>query len=258
MPPFLTLLLLLADYRPVNGLRMYYEVHGQGPPLLLLHGGTATVATSWGERISAFAKTRRVIAPEQMGHGHTGDADRPLSYQQMADDTAALLDQLRVERADVYGRSDGGVVALYLAARHAGRVRKLIVEGAALDNWDPRRVASWVESQTPATWPADDLWKKLSPDGVEHWPIFLRKVLAMYGSWPGLTPAEILAIKAPTMIVIGDRDMVSLEQVARMRKALPGSRLCVLPDTDHAKLHRRGAWLDPMLAAFLDEPMPGP
>jgi pimeloyl-ACP methyl ester carboxylesterase len=252
------LALILADYRAVNGLKMYYEVHGQGPPLVLLHGGTATVATSFGERIPTFAKTRKVIAPEQMGHGHTGDGDRPLSYQQMADDTAALLAQLGVERADVYGRSDGGVVALYLASRHPERVRKLIVEGAALDNRDPLRVATWVESQTPATWPADELWKKISPDGVAHWPIFLDKVLTMYKSWPGLSPAEILAIKAPAMIVIGDRDMVSLEQAGRMLKALPGSRLCVLPDTDHAKLHRRGAWLDPMIAAFLDQPVPAP
>jgi pimeloyl-ACP methyl ester carboxylesterase len=174
----------------------------------------------------------------------------------MADDTASLLDQLGVERADVYGRSDGGVVALYLAARHPGRVRKLIIEGAALDNRDPLRVATWAESQTPTTWPADDLYKKISPDGARHWPIFLQKVLTMYKSWPGLSPAEVLAIKAPALIVIGDRDMVSLEQAERMRKALPRSRLCVLPDTDHAKLHQRGAWLNPMITSFLDEPAP--
>ena len=92
----------------------------------------------------------------------------------------------------------------------------------------------------------------MSPDGAEHWPVFLRKVLTMYKTWPGLTSAEIAAIRAPTMIVIGDRDEVSLEQAAQMRKALPGSRLCVLPDTSHEKLHRRGDWLNPMITDFLE------
>ena len=254
---FLTVL-LLGEYRPVNGLKMYYEVHGQGPALVLLHGGTATVATSWGTHIPYFARTRKVIAPEQIGHGHTGDGEGAFTYQRMADDTAALLQQLGVPRADVYGRSDGGVVAMYLAARHPGRVRKLVVEGAGFAHRDPVRMARWVDSVTPANWPADDLYKKISPDGADHWPVFQKKVLAMYKAWTGLTPAEITAIKAPTMIVIGDRDEVSLEQAAQMRKALPGSRLCVLPDTNHAKLDRRGDWLNPMITDFLEAPLPGP
>ena len=249
-------LLLLGEYRAINGVKMYYEVHGQGPPLLLLHGGTATVATSWGNRISYFARTRKVIAPEQIGHGHTGDAEGPYTYARMADDTAALLKQLGIHRADVYGRSDGGVVALYLAARHPGRVRKIIVEGAAFAHRDPVRMAKWVDSVTPATWPADDLYKKISPDGPGHWPVFLKKVLAMYKTWPGLTPDEIAAIQAPAMIVIGDRDEVSLDQAAQMRKALRGSRLCVLPDTNHGKLNQRDDWLSPMVTDFLQAPMP--
>jgi pimeloyl-ACP methyl ester carboxylesterase len=250
--------LLLGDYRAVNGLRMYYEVHGRGPPLLLLHGGTATVATSWGNHIPYFARSRRVIAPEQIGHGHTRDAEGPYTYARMADDTAALLQQLGVDRADVYGMSDGGVVGLYLAARHPGRVRKLVVAGAAFAHRDPLRMARWVDSVTPASWPADDVYKRVSPDGAKHWPVFLGKVLAMYKTWTGLTPAEIAAIRAPTMIVIGDRDEVSVEQAAQMRKALPGSRLAVLPDTNHGKLHRRGDWLNPMITEFLDEPFPSP
>ena len=249
--------LLLGEYRAVNGVKTYYEVHGNGsgPPLLLLHGGTATVATSWGTHIPYFARTRKVIAPEQIGHGHTGDAEGAYTYARMADDTAALLQQLNVERADVYGRSDGGIVGLYLAARHPGRVRKLIVEGAAFAHRDPVRMAKWADSVTPESWPADDLYKKISPDGAKHWPIFRGKILAMYKAWIGLTPEEIGAITAPTMIVIGDRDEVSLEQAAQMRKALPRSRLCVLPDTNHAKLHRRGDWLNPMTTQFLEEPM---
>ena len=253
---FALTVLLLADYQPVNGLKMYYEVHGRGPHLLLLHGGTATVATSWGEQIPYFARSRKVIAPEQVGHGHTGDRKGPYTYARMADDTATLLGQLGIQNADVYGTSDGGVVGLYLAARHPSRVRKLIVVGAAFANRDPSKMAKWVDSVTPASWPADDLYKKISPDGGEHWPVFLRKVLTMYKTWPGLTSAETAAIAAPTLIVIGDRDQVSLEQAAQMRKALGGSRLCVLPGTNHGELQSRGNWLNPMIDAFLNEPVP--
>ncbi len=250
--------LLLGEIRVVNGVKMYHEVHGEGPALLLLHGGTATIATSWGKHIPHFARRRTVIAPEQIGHGHTADAPGPYSYARMADDTAALLDKLGRDRVDVYGRSDGGIVALYLAARHPRRVRKLIVEGAAFAHRDPARMIKWVDSVTPTTWPADDVYKAISPDGVAHWPVFQRKVLQMYRSWQGLTRAEIAAIRAPSLIVIGDRDEVSLEQAAEMKRTLPGSRLCVLPETNHARLHRRVAWLTPMIDEFLDDPLPAP
>jgi pimeloyl-ACP methyl ester carboxylesterase len=99
-------------------------------------------------------------------------------------------------------------------------------------------------------------YRTMSPDGVAHWPAFLRKVLTLYKTWPGLSPAEIAAIRAPTMIVIGDRDEVSVEQAAQMKRALPGSRVCVLPDTTHVQLVKRTEWLFPMITAFLAEPMP--
>jgi pimeloyl-ACP methyl ester carboxylesterase len=252
----LPLLLTLAEYGAVNGLKMYYEVHGQGPPLLLLHGGTATVATSFATIIPAFAGTHKLIAPEQMGHGHTADANRPLDYAAMADDTDALLEQLGVVGADVLGISDGGEIALYLAGRHPRRVRKLIVMGAGFSTRDPVALMKWADKMTPREWPPSDTYKAMSPDGVGHWPLFLKKVLTLYKTWPGLSPSEIAAIRAPTMIVIGDRDEVSLEQAAQMRRALPGARVCVLPDTVHQQLVKRTDWLQPMIAAFLAEPMP--
>ncbi|HWE24256.1 MAG TPA: alpha/beta hydrolase, partial [Myxococcales bacterium] len=111
-----------ASYASLNGLRMYYEEHGQGRPLVLLHGGGSTVQTSFGEIIPKLARTHLLIAPEQQGHGHTADIDRPLSFEQMADDTAALLDRLGVRDADVLGFSNGGMVALQLAIRHPEHV----------------------------------------------------------------------------------------------------------------------------------------
>jgi pimeloyl-ACP methyl ester carboxylesterase len=255
-----SLLLVLADYRAVNGLKMYYEVHGQGPPLVLLHGGTATVMTSFESIMPVYSKTHTVIAPEQMGHGHTADADRPLSYTQMADDTDALLEQLGVVNADVLGISDGGEVALYLAGRHPSRVRKLVIMGAAFSSRDPVAVVRWANRTTPVEWPASWTYRALSPDGVDHWPVFLAKVLTLYKTWPGLSPAEIAAITAPTMIVIGDRDEFTLQQADQMRRSLPGARVCVLPNTNHGQLvgPTSTALLQPMITTFLGEPMPAP
>jgi pimeloyl-ACP methyl ester carboxylesterase len=260
MLQLVSLLCVLADYRAVNGLKMYHEVHGQGPPMVLLHGGTATVLTSFESIIPAYAKTHRLIAPEQMGQGHTADADRPLEYAQMADDTDALLGQLGVVNADVLGISDGGEVALYLAGRHPARVRKLVIMGAAFSSRDPVALIKWANKTTAVEWPASWTYKAMSPDGVGHWPVFLQKVLTLYKTWPGLSPAEIAAITAPTMIVIGDRDEFSLQQADQMRRSLPGGRVCVLPNTNHQQLvsATSTALLQPMIAAFLAEPMPVP
>jgi pimeloyl-ACP methyl ester carboxylesterase len=115
-----------GNYAEVNGLNMYYEVHGTGQPLVLLHGANMTI-DAMGEVVPALAKTRQVIAVELQGHGHTADIDRPLSYEQMADDIAALLRHLGIEQADVFGYSMGGGVALQVAIRHPEVVRKLVV-----------------------------------------------------------------------------------------------------------------------------------
>lgn len=244
---------VVGRYLSVHDLRMYYVDLGAGRPLLLLHGGTATVATSFGTQLPIFSRRHRVIAPEQIGHGHTGDAGRAFSYPQMADDTAELLRLLGIAQTDVLGISDGGIVGMYLAARHPALVRRLVVLGAAFADRDLARTVKWADGVTDASWPADDSYTKNNPDGAAHWPIFRGKILAMYKTWTGLRPDEIAAIRAPTMIVIGDRDVVTLEQAGQMKKALPGSRLCVLPDTRHLQLHTRGAWLNPMVDDFLDQ-----
>src|SRR5215210_4262016 len=119
-----------TGYAPVNGLDMYYEIHGTGQPLVVLHGAYMTI-DAMGEIVPGLAKTRQVIAVELQGHGRTADVDRPLSYEQMADDTAALLRHLGIEQADIFGYSMGGGVALQVAIRHADLVRKLVVASAS-------------------------------------------------------------------------------------------------------------------------------
>ena len=133
-----------SGYAPVNGLKMYYEIHGTAnakiPPLVLLHGGGSTIETSFGKVLSSLARTRQVIAFEQQGHGHTADiVDRPFTFEQSADDTAGLLRHLRIGKADFFGYSNGGHIALQLAIRHPGLVRKLVVESAMFhrDGCDP-------------------------------------------------------------------------------------------------------------------------
>jgi pimeloyl-ACP methyl ester carboxylesterase len=119
-------------YAPVNGLEMYYEIHGpaEGTPLVLLHGGGSTIETSFGALLPALARTRRVIAVEQQGHGHTADVERPFSFEQSADDTAALLHHLGVARADFFGYSNGGSIALKIAMRHPKLVRRIVAQSA--------------------------------------------------------------------------------------------------------------------------------
>ena len=120
-----------SGYAPVNGLQMYYEIHGAGKPLVLLHGGGSTIETSFGRVIDSLAKTRQVIAFEQQGHGHTADiAQRPFTFEQSAEDTAALLKYLHIDQADFFGYSNGGNIALLMGIRHPDMVRKLIVESA--------------------------------------------------------------------------------------------------------------------------------
>src|SRR5258708_7013504 len=116
-----------GKYANVNGLKMYYEIHGTGRPLVLLHGALSAIGTSFGKLLPSLAKTRQVIAIEQQAHGHTADIDRPLTIEQMADDTAALLQHIGIEHADIFGYSMGAGIALQIAIGHLDLVRKLVV-----------------------------------------------------------------------------------------------------------------------------------
>ena len=117
----------VGNYANVNGLKMYYEVHGEGFPLVLIHGGGSTIGTTFGRILPALAKSHRVIAVELQAHGHTADIDRPLSFEQDADDVAALLQQLGIRQADIFGFSNGASTTLQIAIRHPGLIRKIIV-----------------------------------------------------------------------------------------------------------------------------------
>jgi pimeloyl-ACP methyl ester carboxylesterase len=258
-----------TGYAPVNGLEIYYEIHGTGQPLVLLHGAYMTIGTM-GEIVPELAKTRQVIAVELQGHGRTADIDRPLSYEQMADDVAALLRHLEIEEADVFGYSMGGGVALQVAIRHPEVVRKLVAASSSYtsDGVHPE-VWATIETITPEVFagtPWSEEYTRVAPN-PDDFPTLVAKLKQLDGepfAWP---PEDIRAMEAPTLLIIGDSDATRPEHAVEMFRllgggvfgdvaGLPNSQLAVLPGTTHVGLVERSDWLLSMIGEFLDAPMP--
>jgi pimeloyl-ACP methyl ester carboxylesterase len=258
-----------TGYAPVNGLEMYYEIHGTGQPLVVLHGAYMTIGLL-GKLIPGLAARRQIIAVEFQGHGHTADIDRPLTYEQLADDTAALLRYLGIGNADVYGYSLGGGAALQLAIRHPDLVRKLVVVSASStsDGMYPEVLAA-IEQLTPDVF-AGTPWREAYDRAAPHPEAFptlvakLKQLDLTPFAWP---PAAVRALAAPTMIVVGDADGTRPEHAVELFRlrgggvfgdlaGLPAAQLAVLPGTTHVGLLDRADWLLAMVPPFLDAPMP--
>jgi len=247
-----------AHWTTVNGHRLYYELHGSGRPLLLLHGGGGSIVGSWLRQIRDFAPTRLVILPEQVGHGHTPDVPGPFSYAGMTEDTAALLQQLHLKAVDVVGWSDGGIEALMLALRHPDLVRRVIATGA---NTTPAEVGhgfnEGMEHANGATFQdgaPNSVYALESPDGAAHAPIVGEKLKQLWMTKPGLdelTLAMLRQLRAPTVIMGGDHDVIPVEHLVAMWRAIPNAQLWILPDTGHATFLERPEWTDPFVLAFM-------
>ncbi len=219
-------------YAAVNGLSMYYETHGAGPPLLLLHGGAGSIPERW---IPFFTTQFRVIAVEQMGHGRTADdTGRPFHYHDMAEDTIELMRQVGVESAIVVGYSDGGIIGLDMAIHHPQRVTKLALTGvnARVDGYTMES-QEWARTFKPEDWPVSDAYRRLSPDGVDHWPIVAGRLQRMWVAEPNFTREDLQSIASPTLIVVGDGDIVTPEHAVEMYRTIPGAQLCVVPRAGH-------------------------
>lgn len=254
------------SYAQVNGLNMYYEIHGAGPPLVLLHGNLSTIDVDFGRIIPALAKTRQVIAVEQQAHGHTADIDRPLTIQNWTDDTAALLRSLDVTGADVFGYSSGSAVALQLAIDHPSLVRKLVLASTSyrLDGLHPE-VLGGIEQIQPehlAGTPFEEAYARVAPR-PEDWPVLIEKVKQMDSEQPDWPAETIKNLGKPVLLVIGDSDIVRPEHAVEMFRllgggvmgdmtGLPSSRLAVLPGTTHVTLVHRADWLASMVEEFLE------
>jgi pimeloyl-ACP methyl ester carboxylesterase len=256
-----------TGYAPVNGLKMYYEIHGSGEPVVLLHGAFMAITGDWNDWINELAKTRKVIAVEMQGHGRTADINRDITYENLSDDVAALLDYLKIERADIVGYSLGAGTAMQCAIRHPEKVRKVVSISA------PMRRDGWVKEANDFwptfTWeifkgtPMETEYKRLSPT-PDKFPDFVNHIKAMALRPYDFGADKLKATKAPMFFIHGDADGVRLDHIAEMfrlkgggeihgdMQPRPASRLAILPDTTHVTLMNRMTTIVPMINDFLD------
>jgi len=254
-----------SGYADVNGLKMYYEVHGTGKPIVLLHGSFMNIPLNWSHIIPLLAKDRKVIVAEMQGHGRTKDISRELSYEGMADDVSGLLKHLGVDSADILGYSMGGGVAFQVAVRHPEQVRRLVVLSGtyAHNGWWPDVEASF------ATFTADmfkgtPIQKQYDSLGNDpaRFPEYVKKVISI-DLKPYDWTRDVKNIQAPIFMAIGDADGVRYEHALELFKAkgggkmgdihgLPQSRLAIIPGTTHIGMMQRADWLIPMITDFLD------
>jgi pimeloyl-ACP methyl ester carboxylesterase len=222
-------------YADVGTLRMYYELHGEArpgrAPLLLVHGSGSTIDSNFGELLPLLSGIRQVVGVEEQGHGHTEGTGRPFTFEHSADDIATALERLDIPHADVLGFSTGGIVSMRLAARHPSRVRRLIVasafsrrDGLVDGFWDGLRNATL--DSMPAIY--KDIDRELNPD-----PRHLEQLFELdsertsgFKDWPD---SALQAISCPTLVLVGDQDIVTPEHAASMARTIPNARLAVVP-----------------------------
>ena len=221
-----------GEYASVGDLKMYYEIHGAGDALVLLHGAFMS-----GAVYPALAEGRQVIAVDLQGHGRTADIDRPFTFEQMADDVATLLKQLQIGQTDVFGYSMGAKVSLALAIRHPELVRRLAIYGASYKSFEESvspDVLEFLKTATPETIAPKGLkesYEKLSP--APNWIGLAAKILESMKGFKGFSPEQMKTIKAEVFLGAGDHNDVSLEHIVEMHKLIPKSQLAVFPNTDH-------------------------
>ncbi|MGC4050504.1 MAG: alpha/beta hydrolase [Paludibaculum sp.] len=273
---FLLLTLVAADvsaqqkpvtgYAPVNGIKMYYEVHGRGEPVVLLHGGFMTITNNWDGWISELSKTRKVIAVEMQGHGRTADTSRDITNENLSDDVAALLTYLKIARADLIGYSMGGSVALQTAIRHPDKVRKAVIISSALRRdgmvQEGQDALEKLTAEAFKGSPLETEYKRLSPT-PDHFAKFVERMVAADSKTKDMTADQAQSTTAPMFFIHGDADGIRLEHVAEMFRLKGGgthgdmgprtaSRLAILPDTTHVTLMQRASLIIPMVNDFLN------
>jgi pimeloyl-ACP methyl ester carboxylesterase len=240
-------------YAPVNGLQLYYETHGSGRPLVLLHGGLMTIDLNFGPLLEPLAARRQVIAVELQGHGHTADTDRPMTIEALTADVVALLDLLDLDQVDLYGFSLGGLVAGAVALGEPNRVGKLILASADVHRPPGRESAPPDDDRlpTPAEFQAmRDAYVAVAPDPA-HFDDFAGRTEGMVHTFSGWTD-ELRSLQMPTMLLFGDRDFSPLPDVFELFELLPNAQLAVLPGTTHVGVTRRTGEVLALITRFLD------
>ncbi len=236
-------------YADVNGLRLYYEQHGDGFPLVLLHGGLTTIEISFGAVMSVLAEHHRVIAVELQGHGRTADIERPMTFEHLAGDVASLLDHLGIQQADVFGFSLGGLTTYQLLVDHPRRVRRAIVASADHRNdrggeIDPDRLPT--EGDFAAM---RDAYAAVAPD-PDHFEASAAKTVALVQGFGGWSDEQLRGIEVPVLVLIGDTDFILVPNAVDAVDLLPHGQLAVLPGTTHMGM-TRSTLVAPVVEAFL-------
>jgi len=254
-----------SGYADVNGLKMYYEVYGEGKPIVLLHGSFMNIPLNWSHIIPVFAKNRKIIVAEMQGHGRTKDIPREFSYENMADDVSGLLKHLKIDSADILGYSMGGGVAFQFAVRHPEQLRRLVILSGTYkhDGWWPDVEASFATMNADMFKgsPIEKQYDSLGND-PKNFPAYVKKVLSIDVK-PYDWSKEVKNIKAPVFIAIGDADGVQYEHALELFRAkgggkmgdihgLPKSRLAIIPGTTHIGMMQHMDWIIPMVNDFLD------
>lgn len=241
------------------GVKAHYLDEGTGPSVVVLHGGLET-ADNWAFLAEALVGERRVLRPERRGHGRTPDVEGPHTYEAMAEETAALIDQVVGEPVDLVGFSDGAITAMLLALARPELVRSMVVISGHLHHEALLpRMAERLANPDPDSHrlaPMREAYARTSPDGADHWPSFHRKVSTMGATSPALDPAVLRAVTAPVLVVAADDDVVDLHHVVDLYEALPDGRLAILPHTSHLLHHEAPGALVELVRRFLagDEP----
>jgi pimeloyl-ACP methyl ester carboxylesterase len=258
-----------GDYADVNGMRMYYEVLGEGDPLIVLHGAYMNIP-AMGDIVGKLAHTHKVYALEFQGHGRTEDIERPITYPNLADDVAAFMDAVGLEKADVFGYSMGAGAGLQLAIRHPDKVDQLVAASVSYDmeGMQPEFHAM-VPTMTPEIFvgtPMEDAWKQYAPDPDGFRP-FVERMIALEHE-PQAWGEDVKALRAPVLLIAGDADMMTLEHLVSMFRLLGGgvagdlgnslsaSRLAILPATSHTAVINQAEVLYLLIEPFLQGETP--
>lgn len=218
-------------YSDVNGLKMYYEIYGNGKPLVLIHGGGSTIQTTFGRVIPLFAKSRKVIAVELQAHGRTSDRNTDLSFEQDADDVATLLKNINIDKADFFGFSNGGTTTLQIAIRHPEIVDKMILGSAlAKRNGVPDWFWDFMKQAKLENMPEQlkTAYKQVAPD-TSGLQIMHDKDAKRMVNFKDIPDELIKSIKAPTLIIIGDKDVITPEHAIELHRQIPNSELAIIP-----------------------------
>jgi pimeloyl-ACP methyl ester carboxylesterase len=238
------------QYISPDGACIYYETYGNGRPVMVLHGGLGSIE-AMSYQIRALAKSHFVVAPDSRGHGRSADSNAPLSYALMSDDMLALLDQLKLDRVDVVGWSDGAIIGLDLAMRHPNRVDRLVAISA---NFDVSGLGSSSNTEFSDTEipPPPLRYRLLAPDPA-HWPVIYRKVIEMWQTQPHYTINELRHIEAPTLVIAGESDIVRRDHTDQLAKAIPKSQEFIVQGAGHDVPFEKPAIVTSAILQFLGD-----